>query len=106
MALGGGGDVGDGRGVEGEARHERVLELHEPGIRMDDLDPDDLLLDRAVQQATDLEPAEADPLADLRLAEVQPVVELGDPHHLADVAGAPLGFWTANKPFVALRSLI
>ena len=65
---------------------ERVLQLHEPGVGMDDLDPDDRLLDRAVQQPPDLEPAEPDALADLRLAQVQPVVELRDPHHQADVA--------------------
>ena len=43
----------------------------------------------AVQQPPDLEPAEAEPLPDLGLRQVHPVVELGDPHHQADVARSP-----------------
>ena len=67
----------------------RVLEVHEPGGGMDDVDPDDRLLDRAVQQPADLEPAEAQPLADLRLGQVHAVVELRDPDHQPDVARTP-----------------
>ncbi len=53
---------------------------------MDDLDPDDGLLDRAVQQPAHLEAAQAQPITDLGLAQVHAVVELRDPHHEADIA--------------------
>jgi hypothetical protein len=55
---------------------------------VDDLDPHDRFLDGAIEQPAHLEAAEPQALTDLGLAEVQPVVELRDPHHQADIARA------------------
>ena len=73
--------VDDDRAAQAESLDEGVLELHEPGGGMDDLDPDGRLAQGAVQEAADLEAADAQPLADLILGQVQPVVELGGAKH-------------------------
>ena len=44
---------------------------------------------RAVQQPAHLEPAQAQPVPDLLLAEVHAVVHLRDPHHQPDIARTP-----------------
>ena len=88
LAGRGGGNVGDhGRG-QPEPGHQRVLEIHEAGGGVDDLDADDGLLDRTVQEPAHLEAAQAQPVTDLGLAEVHAVVQLCDPHHQADIARA------------------
>ncbi len=48
---------------------------------MDDLDPHRRLAQRPIQEPSDLEPADAQPLTDLVLGEVQPVVQLGGTEH-------------------------
>ena len=75
----------DGTG-QPETLHERVLKGHQAGGRMDDLDAHGLLPQRAVQQATDLEAAHAEALADGVLGEVPVVVELGSAKHQARVS--------------------
>ncbi len=89
LARGGGGHVRDPGSPQMEALDQPVLEVHQPRRWMHDLDPDDRLCDRPIQESTDLEPAEAQSFADLGLRQVHPVVELGDPHHQADVVRAP-----------------
>ena len=86
LAGRGGGNVGDHGGGQPEPGHQRVLEIHEAGGGVDDLDADDGLLHRAIQQPAHLEAAEAQPVTDLGLAEVHAVVQLRDPHHQADIA--------------------
>ena len=76
--------------VEREPLDEGVLEGHEAGGRVDDLDPDGGLAQGTIQQPADLEAAHAEALADLVLGQVEPVVELGRAEHQPGLAGPEL----------------
>ena len=73
--------VDDDGTSQAEPADESILELDQSSRRMDDLDPDGRFSQRPVEKASDLEPADAQALADLILGQVQPVVELGGPEH-------------------------
>ena len=75
------GDVDHDGPAEPEPLRQGVLELDQACGRVDDLDPDGCLAQRAVEETADLEPAHAQPLADLVLRQVHPVVELGRAQH-------------------------
>ena len=83
-------DVDDDGAAEPELADERILELHETGGRVDDLDPDGRFAEGAVQEPADLEAAHAEALADLVLGQVQAVVELGRAEHEPGLCGPQL----------------
>ena len=87
------GDVDHDGGGQTETVAEGLLEIDQARIGVDDLDTHDALAQRSIQQAADLEATQPEPLTDLLLAELHPVVQLRDEDHLAHIAAvaAPRG---------------
>ena len=98
MNRGGAGDVRPGKqllvGIGASRRHvdddgaaqaepddEGVLQLNQAGGRVHDLNADCRLAQGAVQEAPDLEPADAEAPADLVLGQMERVVEIGGAEH-------------------------